>query len=175
MLIGKQELLDMGAKYIVVQGAPPTGCLPLALILTAPDDRDDIGCSASANNRTLHTNSMLQVRLNYLRRHYPHAIISYADYYKAYRMIMKNTRKYGFTEPYKACCGAGGPPYNFDITSTCGSQGVSKACPHPAKYINWDGVHLTEGMYKVLADLFLHGGYTHPPFDYLLSSRRREG
>lgn len=148
MLIDKQELLDMGAKYIVVQGAPPTGCLPLAMILTALDDRDDIGCSASANNRTLHTNSM--------------------------RMIMKNTRKYGFTEPYKACCGAGGPPYNFEITSTCGSQGASKACPHPAKYINWDGVHLTEGMYKVVADLFLHGGYTHPPFDYLLSSRRRD-
>ncbi|KAL5717851.1 hypothetical protein ACHQM5_010812 [Ranunculus cassubicifolius] len=30
-----QELLRMGAKYIVVEGIPPTGCLPLALLLGA--------------------------------------------------------------------------------------------------------------------------------------------
>ncbi|KAF9587687.1 hypothetical protein IFM89_004519 [Coptis chinensis] len=167
-----QEMLNLGAKYIVVQGAPPTGCLPLALTLAATDDRDDIGCVASANNQTYHHNSLLQTRLQYLRRRYPHAIISYADYWNAYHIIMKNTQKYGFTEPFKACCGSGGAPYNFDIFATCASQAASKACPNPAQYINWDGVHLTEAMYKVVADLFLHGGYTHPPFDFLLSSRR---
>ncbi|KAF9607485.1 hypothetical protein IFM89_036082 [Coptis chinensis] len=168
-----QELLDMGAKYIVVQGAPPTGCLPLALTLAAPDDRDEIGCVASANNQSYHHNSLLQVRLKYLRRRYPHAIISYADYWNAYQTIMKNTHKYGFTKPFMACCGTGGPPLNFDIFSTCGSQAASIACPNPAKFINWDGVHLTEGMYKVVADLLLRGGYMHPPFNFLLSSRSR--
>ncbi|PIA51458.1 hypothetical protein AQUCO_01100355v1 [Aquilegia coerulea] len=170
-----KELLDMGAKYIVVQGIPTTGCLPLALTLSAPDDRDDIGCVASVNNQTYHHNSLLQVRLKYLRKRYPHAIISYADFWNAYSKIMKNTRNYGFLEPFRTCCGTGGPPYNFDPLATCGSQTASKPCSHPARYINWDGIHLTEAMYKRVADLLLHGGYTNPPFDFLLSSRRREG
>ncbi|CAL2259704.1 unnamed protein product [Prunus armeniaca] len=48
----------------------------------------------------------------------------------------------------------------------CGTLSAS-ACPSPSQYINWDGVHLTEAMYKVLTDMFLNGKATHPPFSYL--------
>ncbi|KAL5717852.1 hypothetical protein ACHQM5_010813 [Ranunculus cassubicifolius] len=170
-----QELLSMGAKYIVVQGIPPTGCLPLAMALGANEEKDKIGCLASVNNQSSRHNSLLQDRLDYFRKQYPHAIISYADYYNAYHMIMENSTKYGFREPFMACCGTGGPPLNFDLFNTCGSPKASKACSSPAQYINWDGVHLTEDMYKVVSDLFLHGGYTRPSFDFLKSSRRQEG
>ncbi|KAF2619396.1 hypothetical protein F2Q68_00041138 [Brassica cretica] len=40
-----------------------------------------------------------------------------------------------------------------------------------SRYINWDGVHLTEGMYKVMADMFLDGSFTRPKFSYLLNKK----
>ncbi|KAJ0240309.1 hypothetical protein HA466_0224520 [Hirschfeldia incana] len=45
------------------------------------------------------------------------------------------------------------------------------ACKDPSRYINWDGVHLTEGMYKVMADMFLGGSFTRPKFSYLLNKK----
>ncbi|KAF6165392.1 hypothetical protein GIB67_018836 [Kingdonia uniflora] len=170
-----QALLDMGAKYIVVQGVPPTGCLPLTLTLAALDDRDGMGCVGTANKQMGIHNSLLQGKLDGLQRQYPHAVISFADYLQAYNTILKNKEKYGFKEPFKACCGTGGGNYNFDILSSCGSREVSKACVNPSQFVNWDGIHLTEAMYKVLADLFIRQGFCRPSFAVLLSSKRRGG
>ncbi|KAJ4961657.1 hypothetical protein NE237_021567 [Protea cynaroides] len=166
-----QELLKKGAKYVVVQGLPSTGCLPLAMTFSLLDDRDDLGCVGTVNLVTYMHNSQLQAKIQDLRKQFPHAIIAYADYSNAYREVMKNTRKYGFQEPFKACCGSGGGPYNFNLVATCGSSAASKACSNPSQFINWDGVHLTEAMYRVVANLFLHGGYCHPSFNALLSSK----
>ncbi|WOL16118.1 GDSL esterase/lipase [Canna indica] len=168
-----EALLLRGAKYVVVQGLPLIGCLPLTLILAPSDDRDDMGCSASINRQTYNHNEILQNKLNELRKKYPQAIVSYADYFAAYHTVMKNPAAYGFSEPLKACCGSGGGPYNFDIFATCGSRNVSKACSEPNKYINWDGVHLTEAMYKVVSDMFFHRGYCKPPFQVILTAKGR--
>ncbi|KAI3939728.1 hypothetical protein MKW92_034256 [Papaver armeniacum] len=157
-----KELLEMGAKNLVVEGLPPTGCLPLALTLAPTDDRDDIGCVGSANKQSYNHNTQLQANLQSLKKQYPHSMISYADYFAAHRTVMKNTNKYGFKEAFKCCCGSGAEPYNFDLFVPCGSPSASKACKHPYQRINWDGVHLTEGMYKVVADMFIHGGYMRP-------------
>ncbi|XP_043704571.1 GDSL esterase/lipase At3g48460-like [Telopea speciosissima] len=166
-----QELLKQGAKYIVVQGLPSAGCLSLPMTFAPFNDRDDIGCVGSINQVAQKHNSKLQAKLQDLRKQYPHAAIAYADYYRAYGEVMKNTRKYGFQEPFKACCGSGGGPYNFDLLATCGSPPASKACANPNQFINWDGVHLTEAMYRVVADLFLHGGFCHPSFMDLQSNK----
>ncbi|KAL0464139.1 UNVERIFIED_CONTAM: GDSL esterase/lipase [Sesamum latifolium] len=37
-----QALLNKGAKYIVVQGLPPTGCITYSFALASPDDRDEM-------------------------------------------------------------------------------------------------------------------------------------
>ncbi|GMQ09879.1 hypothetical protein CsSME_00053103 [Camellia sinensis var. sinensis] len=166
-----QALLTKGAKYIVVQGLPTTGCLPLALALAPENDRDDMGCVASVNKQSYSHNAVLQSKLQDLRARFPHAVIVYADYWNACRNVMKNSAKYGFKEPFKACCGAGGGPYNFQAFSACGSPS-STSCPDPSHYINWDGVHLTEAMYKVLADSFLNGSFSHPPFQSLLTRNK---
>ncbi|XP_072971341.1 GDSL esterase/lipase At3g48460 [Typha angustifolia] len=165
-----EALLNKGAKYIVVEGLPPTGCLPLALILSSQDERDDIGCAASVNNQVYSHNMILQNRLQELRRRHPDAIISYADYYSAYYTVLKNPSMFGFKETFKTCCGSGGGALNFDLFATCGSPNVPKACSDPAKFVNWDGVHLTEAMYKVVADKFFNRGYCKPAFDVLLRS-----
>lgn len=97
---------------------------------------------------------------------YPSATIVYADYWNAYRAVIQNPSKYGITEKFKACCGTG-EPYNFQVFQTCGTVAAT-ACKDPNQYINWDGVHLTEAMYKVMADMFLDGTFTRPRFSNLL-------
>lgn len=161
----------MGAKHIVVQGLPMTGCLSLALTLAPSNDRDDMGCVASANKQSYTHNLLLQSRLQDLRRQYPNAVISYGDHWSAYRTIMKNQQGYGFKEPFKACCGSRDGPYNFAIYAPCGSTLASAPCSNPAQFMNWDGVHLTESMYMAVADLFLHRGYLNPSFDTLISTK----
>ncbi|XP_059443024.1 GDSL esterase/lipase At3g48460 [Corylus avellana] len=169
-----QSLLKKGAKYVVVQGLPLTGCLPLAMVLAPEDDRDDIGCVKSVNSQSYSHNVALQAKLQDLRRQFPAAVITYADYWTAYRTVMKNPSRFGFKESFKACCGTSGEPYNFDILSTCGTPSA-KACTYPSQYINWDGVHLTEAMYKVVSNMFLNGTLSHPPFSYLLDRKNKVG
>ncbi|KAI3686394.1 hypothetical protein L1987_80069 [Smallanthus sonchifolius] len=166
-----ETLLKKGAKYMVVQGLPTTGCLTLAMYLSPEFDRDDIGCVATVNNQSYIHNTILQTNIQNLRRRFPKAVIVYADYWNAYRSVMKNGSKLGFHELYKVCCGSSGGPYNFDLSAICGSKSAS-SCQNLSQYVNWDGVHLTEGMYKVVSDMFLSGPFTHPPFKYLLKSKQ---
>ncbi|XP_076959548.1 GDSL esterase/lipase At3g48460-like [Bidens hawaiensis] len=169
-----EALLNKGAKYLVVQGLPPTGCLTLAMYLSPETDRDDMGCVGTINNQSHIHNTILQANIKNLRTKYPKAIIVYADYWNAYRYVMKNAPKLGFRELYKVCCGHIGESYNFDVAATCGSRAAS-SCQNPSQYINWDGVHLTEAMYKVVSNMFLNGPYTRPPFKYLLRSKQKSG
>jgi len=59
-----------------------------------------------------------------------------------------------------------GGPYNFNQSMKCGDPRVS-ACDNPSKYIGWDGIHLTEAAYKLLAQSFIKGSYSLPPFSSL--------
>ncbi|KAK9757238.1 hypothetical protein RND81_01G150900 [Saponaria officinalis] len=165
-----QAILKKGAKYVVVQGLPPTGCLTLAMLLAPPDDRDELGCVKSQNILSSKHNTLLQAEIQGLRRQFPKSVIVYADYYNAYRDIMKNRTKYGFKEAFKVCCGSGGGDFNYDFFSACGSAG-SSSCSNPSQYINWDGVHLTEGMYKILSEMMLEGGYSYPSFKDMVSKK----
>jgi phospholipase/lecithinase/hemolysin len=166
-----KTLLDSGAKYIVVQGLPPVGCLPLALSSTPSYDRDQMGCSASANLVTKIHNELLQAKLAEFRMQYSHCTIIYADYWNAYKTILMNPKKYQIEEPFKACCGCGCGEHNFNVHSLCGSPGTS-ACKDPSKYISWDGVHLTEAMHRHLANLFFHQESCQPSFDRLIRSKK---
>lgn len=60
------------------------------------------------------------------------------------------------------CCGAGGPPYNYDFNAGCGLPSVT-ACANPYQALQWDGFHLTESAYRTVADGWLHGPYADPP------------
>ncbi|CAN6441914.1 unnamed protein product [Victoria cruziana] len=173
-----QALLDKGAKYIVVQGLPLLGCLPLTMFLAPNDERDGFGCVKNGNARAYEHNSLLLTKIQALRAAHPDALIVYADYADAHRRILEHSRLFGFEEPISACCGSGGPQ-NFDITATCGSGATSlttsrkaKACSNPRAFIIWDGVHFTEAMNNALWDLFSVGDYCSPAFDALFTKKR---
>uniref|UniRef100_A0A453AXW7 GDSL esterase/lipase n=1 Tax=Aegilops tauschii subsp. strangulata TaxID=200361 RepID=A0A453AXW7_AEGTS len=59
-----------------------------------------------------------------------------------------------------ACCGGGGP-YNANLTLHCSDPWVVP-CPDPAKYVSWDGLHMTEAMYKIMARGMLDGPFAKP-------------
>lgn len=168
-----QALLNKGAKYVVVQGLPMLGCTSFNLYLAAPEDRDSTGCVATVNNQSAAHNAALRSLLAGFSKRYPKATLVYADYWSAYEAILTHRETYGIAEPFKACCGSGGGELNFDLFETCGSPGTAAAasCPDPSKYINWDGGHLTEAMYKAVADKLINGTFCDPPFSYLIKKK----
>ncbi|KZV25999.1 GDSL esterase/lipase-like [Dorcoceras hygrometricum] len=168
-----QVLINKGAKYIVVQGLPPAGCLTYTFSLSSPEDRDEIGCVSTANLRAATHNKLLQIRLDGLRKQNPQAVILYADFYNSHLELVRNPRKYGFKQQFRACCGYGGGQYNFDVFNTCGAPSTG-SCSDPPAYLNWDGAHLTEAANRVLADSFLNGTFCSPPFKYLLRRKLEE-
>ncbi|KAK6160341.1 hypothetical protein DH2020_003722 [Rehmannia glutinosa] len=166
-----QTLLANGAKYVVVQGLPPVGCLPFHMSLCPLHNLDRMGCAATINAGIMTHNQILQWELEKLRKTYPKCSILYADAWNAFLTIAMNTKKYQIEEPFKACCGCGAGKYNFDKNRLCGASGTS-VCKDPHKYISWDGIHFTEAMHKHLADLFFNQGFCHPSFDQLVKIKK---
>ncbi|RZR79888.1 hypothetical protein BHM03_00005740 [Ensete ventricosum] len=73
----------------------------------------------------------------------------------------------GFETALMACCGYGGPPYNFNQSIECGAFG-SRVCPLGSKHISWDGVHYAEAANAIVASKILTTKYSKPnlAFDY---------
>ncbi|XP_028766494.1 GDSL esterase/lipase At1g28610-like [Neltuma alba] len=162
-----KELIHLGAQTLIVPGNFPIGCS--ASYLTRfqsnhKNDYDKAGCLVWLNKFVEFYNKRLQSEVNRLQQLYPHAHIIYADYYNAALPLYHSPTKFGFTS-LKACCGIGGA-YNFKTSRICGDEGV-KACEDPSKYINWDGVHLTEAAYRFIAKALVNGRLTTPKFDAL--------
>ncbi|XP_027167690.1 acetylajmalan esterase-like [Coffea eugenioides] len=150
-----REVIQFGAVHVVVPGNFPAGCLPKALASFSsadPKAYDDYGCLTESNKFALLFNRYLQKALASLRLEFPNADIRYFDYYKAFEYVLQNARYLGFDQRslLKACCGTG-EKYNFNSTKVCGSPGV-KACHNPEKFINWDGVHLTQATYHYISE-----------------------
>ncbi|XP_051129142.1 GDSL esterase/lipase At5g45910-like [Andrographis paniculata] len=161
-------LIEEGATEMVVPGNLPIGCNSVYLTLFRTDKKeayDKNGCLKAYNGFSKYHNSQLKAALAKLRRKYPNAKISYADYYGAAKRFFHAPKHYGFTEgALVACCGGGGP-YNFNNSARCGHVG-SKACRDPTRYANWDGIHLTEDAYRHIAMALLHGSSASPPFSF---------
>ena len=125
-----RELLDMGATRVVIPGNFPLGCVPsymAAVNETEPAAYDGNGCLAALNLFAQMHNVLLQQGIRELRRSYTSATISYADYFYAYVRMLRDAGKTGLDEGArtKACCGAGGGAYNFDMDQMCGAPGAS--------------------------------------------------
>ncbi|XP_047084249.1 GDSL esterase/lipase At5g45910-like [Lolium rigidum] len=165
---GVEAVVEAGARYVVVPGILPTGCIPIVLTLFASPNRSDYdartGCLREDNAFARYHNSALLEAVRRLRCKYPAVKIVYADYYEPVMAFLKKPTAFGFsatTSGLRVCCGAGGP-YNYNATAPCGLPGAT-ACPDPATHINWDGIHLTEAAYKHIATAWLRGPYAHPP------------
>ncbi|KAJ3701172.1 hypothetical protein LUZ61_004877 [Rhynchospora tenuis] len=161
-----ESLLKQGALHIVLPGNLPTGCIPILLTIFASTnklDYDHLGCLTAYNSIGFYHNLKLKELVAQLQDSYPQAKIMYADYYEPVIKFLENPDNFGFSNDNQLviCCGGGGP-YNFNFSANCGQPGGS-ACSDPSIRINWDGIHLTEAAFRVIATGWLKGPYAHPP------------
>ncbi|BAA94224.1 putative esterase [Oryza sativa Japonica Group] len=165
---GVEAVIKEGARYVVVPGQLPTGCLPIILTLYASPAAADYdagtGCLWRFNALARYHNAVLFAAVSLLRAKHPSVAIVFADYYRPVIKFVQNPDEFGFSESSKlrACCGGGGGAYNYDVAAACGFPGAA-ACPDPDAAINWDGIHLTEAAYGQVAAGWLRGPYAHPP------------
>lgn len=61
-----------------------------------------------------------------------------------------------------------GGSYNYNVSEPCGKPGVI-SCDDPSRYIGWDGVHLTEAAYRLIAHGIINGPYSLPQFSNFCS------
>jgi hypothetical protein len=67
----------------------------------------------------------------------------------------------GIEKPLMACCGYGGPPYNYNHFKACMSAEM-QLCDVGTRFISWDGVHFTEAANAIVAAKVLTGDYSTP-------------
>ncbi|CAL9148065.1 unnamed protein product [Musa hybrid cultivar] len=164
---GVERLIGHGAVDLVVPGMLPIGCFPVYLTLYAtsnPSDYSSIGCLRKFNDLTSYHNSLLQAALYQLQIKYPSTRIRYGNYYTPAIQYVAYPSKYGFSGGgLKACCGAAGSgKYNINLKAMCAKAG-SSVCSDPDTYVSWDGIHLTEAAYRLIANGWLNGPYANPP------------
>nr|KYP33687.1 GDSL esterase/lipase At5g45910 family [Cajanus cajan] len=161
------ELIEEGAVEIVVSGNFPIGCNTVVLTVVNSgnkDDYDQFGCLVAYNVFIKYYNWRLNQALETLRQNNNHVKIIYFDYYGDAKRLFEAPQQYGFSfgkiDTFKACCGKG-EPYNVDVHIFCGSL-ASTVCSDPSKHINWDGAHLTEAAYRLIAKGIVEGPFTSP-------------
>ncbi|KAL6574094.1 hypothetical protein OROHE_001636 [Orobanche hederae] len=149
---GVRKSIGFGARRVVVPGNFPIGCLPIyksafeTNISTAYDENQ---CLKQLNEFAIYHNQELQQAINkMIKQEKPNAVIVYGDYYNAYRFLHRIAKAHGF-DTQRACCGSGGK-YNFNPRSMCGASDVP-VCANPNRYMSWDGIHLTQEGYKIMA------------------------
>ncbi|XP_014755903.1 GDSL esterase/lipase At1g28600 [Brachypodium distachyon] len=157
-----QELINLGATTILVPGNFPIGCVP-AYLARKPsgnpgDDYDEHGCLKWYNDFSQRHNAALRQEVSRLRWKNPGARLIYADYYGAAMEFVKNPRRYGIGDPLVACCGGEG---RYHTEKECGS--AAKVWGNPAGFASWDGMHMTEKAYSVIAQGVLDGPYADIP------------
>lgn len=99
ILFVKQELIKLGARTVMVPGNLPIGCLPYYLSYYENSEKKEYdsktGCLNWLNRFSEYHNELLQKELNRLRGLYPHATITYGDYFNAAMRLYLSPIKYG--------------------------------------------------------------------------------
>ncbi|XP_027942192.1 GDSL esterase/lipase At5g45910-like [Vigna unguiculata] len=160
------KVIEHGAVEIAVPGNFPIGCNSFVLKTAGSDkkeDYDEYGCLIPYNNIISEFNEQLKKGLETLRQKNPTVKIMYFDYYGAALSLFHEPKKFGFVygkiKTFEVCCGKGG---GYKLEGICG-RGDTTVCADPSKHINWDGFHLTEAAYKLMAKGLLEGPYANPP------------
>ncbi|KAJ9536049.1 hypothetical protein OSB04_un000785 [Centaurea solstitialis] len=174
IVLAIKDIIDLGAKTLVIPGNLPIGCSAAYLTMYYDSDIKEYdnttGCLIRLNKFAEYYNELLQRELHRIQELHPNVHIIYADYYNAAMQFYTSPSKYGFTNgALKACCGGGGP-FNCNRSVAC-AHPSSTVCAQPNTYANWDGNHLTEAAYKLIYKSVFEGSYSVPRFNSLCLSQ----
>ncbi|KAM7271585.1 hypothetical protein ACFE04_030799 [Oxalis oulophora] len=166
-----KALYDQGGRKFWIHNTGPLGCIPQKLSVVQDKDLDSHGCLSSYNNAARLFNEALLRLCQEMRSELKDATIVHVDIYTIKYDLIANATKYGFSSPLMACCGFGGPPYNYNIKLTCGNTGHN-VCNEQTKFISWDGIHYTEAANAIVAQKILSMNHSTPrtSFDFFCRS-----
>lgn len=161
-----------GGRSFWIHNTGPVGCLPYSLdrFLVTAAQIDKYGCASSFNKVSLYFNQELKKSVVQLRKELPLAAITYVDIYSVKYTLITQAKKFGFTEPFVACCGHGGK-YNYNSFARCGAKKVvngkeviiASSCKDPSVKIIWDGIHYTEAANRWIFQQIVNGSFSDPP------------
>ncbi|KAK1279519.1 GDSL esterase/lipase LIP-4 [Acorus gramineus] len=164
-----QTIYNNGGRNFWLHSTGPLGCLPQKLSICGKNtsNLDPYGCLINFNSAAKSFNDGLRSLRDAMQSQLSNATIVYTDVFAIKYDLIVNSGKYGFDNPLMACCGNGGPPYNFNPSAMCGGPG-SQACTDGSRYASWDGVHYTEAANAIVASRILSANYSTPAlkFDY---------
>ncbi|KAL4019573.1 hypothetical protein IC575_018325 [Cucumis melo] len=160
------ELIELGVETLMVPSNLPIGCLPVYLEFyktTSNESQFDPqnGCLKWLNQFSEYHNQQLQEQLKRIRVLHPHVHLIYVDYFNAAMRIYNAPKDFGLVEPLQVCCVDKNGSYYFP--PPCGGAGTI-VCDDPSKYASWDGLHLTEAAYELMATSIINGEFTFPQF-----------
>ncbi|KAL7190381.1 hypothetical protein ACSBR2_022619 [Camellia fascicularis] len=158
-----QRLLRGGAKYLWIHNIGPASCTPFGHDTCKNKPGcvlDQNGCDIKSSKSIQEFNKQLKDTVYKLRAQYPDAVITYVDIYSAKHRLIVNAKNYGFTDPFKFCCG--------NEFHTCGAVDFNgkllvNACNDPQKYISWDGLHYSQAANQIVAKFVVNGSFSDPP------------
>ncbi|XP_021743488.1 GDSL esterase/lipase At3g26430-like [Chenopodium quinoa] len=166
-----KEVYIREGRYFWIHNTGPLGCLTYMLngqTLNATE-MDQTGCAISLNEVAQEFNSGLKKIVAQLREEMPLAAITYVDIYSIKYDLISHAKKFGFENPFLACCGHGGKN-NYDMQKRCGAKILENgkevlvgSCKDPLVRISWDGAHYTEAANKWVFDRMVNGSYSDPP------------
>nr|CAB3477095.1 unnamed protein product [Digitaria exilis] len=160
-----ETLYSHGARKFWIHGTGALGCLPQKLSIPRHDDAGDAldahGCLKTYNAAARRFNALLADACGQLRRRMVDAALVFVDVYGIKYGLVANHTAHGFARPLMACCGHGGPPYNYNHFKACMSAEM-ELCDVGARFVSWDGVHFTEAANAVVAAKVLTGDYSTP-------------
>lgn len=153
-----------GGRKFWVHGTGALGCLPQKLSIPRDDDSDldGNGCLKTYNAAAREFNAQLGAACRRLRQRMADAAVVFTDVYAAKYDLVANHTLHGIERPLMACCGNGGPPYNYNHFKMCMSAEM-ELCDMGARFASWDGVHYTEAANAIVAARVLTGEYSTPP------------
>ncbi|XP_047326250.1 GDSL esterase/lipase At1g09390-like [Impatiens glandulifera] len=142
-----------GGRNFWIHNTGPLGCLPVQLEGNRANssDYDKFGCLSSRNEAANIFNNQLNALCKQLRSQMREARIVYVDMYAIKYDLVASSSTYGIEKPLMACCGDGGPPYNFNPKVRCSVSLGFDVCEMGSKFVNWDGTHYTEFANSIIA------------------------
>ncbi|KFK37922.1 hypothetical protein AALP_AA3G047700 [Arabis alpina] len=166
---GIKRLYVEGARNFWIHNTGPLGCLAQVVSLFGKDKSklDGFGCVSDYNQAAKFFNLQLHGLFKTLPQQYQDSRFTYVDIFSIKSDLILNHFNYGFDHSIMVCCGAGGPPLNYNNQVNCGSTlylngtiMAAKPCNDSSKYVNWDGVHYTEAANRFVARHILTGKYS---------------